>query len=323
VTSPNGNTFTAKVVGSANAPFRFADTEVQQVLEAMNRLGQMRLKPDDVAQGMVLPQETVTAPQLERLNNPKVRIGDGIFILSVQEANRIAKTETEKELIKPFYTTEQLGRYYGEKKTGRRVLYTTRAVENSSGCASIKRHLDRFQSIITSSNKPYGLHRPRDPYYFEGTKLIALRKTDVPRFTYVDFPCYVTQTFNVIKPRLTTYDLRFLAGVLNSRVSHFWFLKAGKVQGDQLQVDIEPICRIPLPSLNMSKSGDRTLHDKMVALVNRMLALHKNLAIAKVEGQKTIVQRQISHTDAEIDRLVYGLYGLTKDEIAIVENAST
>jgi len=73
----------------------------------------------------------------------------------------------------------------------------------------------------------------------------------------------------------------------------------------------------------MSKSGDRTLHDKMVALVNRMLALHKNLAIAKVEGQKTIVQRQISHTDAEIDRLVYGLYGLTKDEIAIVENAST
>jgi len=49
------------------------------------------------------------------------------------------------------------------------------------------------------------------------------------------------------------------------------------------------------------------------------LALHKQLASANSVSQKEIIQRQIDATDAEIDRLVYELYGLTEDEIAIVE----
>jgi hypothetical protein len=34
------------------------------------------------------------------------------------------------------------------------------------------------------------------------------------------------------------------------------------------------------------------------------------------------IARQIAHTDAEIDRLVYELYGLTEEEIAIVEEST-
>jgi hypothetical protein len=59
----------------------------------------------------------------------------------------------------------------------------------------------------------------------------------------------------------------------------------------------------------------------MVMLVDSMLGLHKQLAAAKSEGQKGILQRQIDATDADIDRLVYDLYGLTDEEIAIVEGA--
>jgi hypothetical protein len=35
-----------------------------------------------------------------------------------------------------------------------------------------------------------------------------------------------------------------------------------------------------------------------------------------------VLARQIEHTDAEIDRLVYELYGLSEEEIALVENAT-
>ncbi len=59
----------------------------------------------------------------------------------------------------------------------------------------------------------------------------------------------------------------------------------------------------------------------MVNLADSMLALHKQLATAKSESQKTVIQRQIDATDGEIDRLVYDLYGLTKKEIAVVEGA--
>jgi hypothetical protein len=57
----------------------------------------------------------------------------------------------------------------------------------------------------------------------------------------------------------------------------------------------------------------------MVKLVDSMLALHKQLAEARSNAQKTIIQRQIDSTDREIDRLVYELYGLTEKEVKIIE----
>ena len=57
----------------------------------------------------------------------------------------------------------------------------------------------------------------------------------------------------------------------------------------------------------------------MVALVTQMLDLNKRLQDAKLEREKTLLQRQVEATDASIDKLVYELYGLTEDEIKIVE----
>jgi hypothetical protein len=61
----------------------------------------------------------------------------------------------------------------------------------------------------------------------------------------------------------------------------------------------------------------------MVALVERMLDLHKRLAKAKAPDDKTKLQRRIDATDREIDRLVYDLYGLTEEEIGIVEGKAS
>jgi type II restriction/modification system DNA methylase subunit YeeA len=54
-------------------------------------------------------------------------------------------------------------------------------------------------------------------------------------------------------------------------------------------------------------------------LAERMLALHQQLAAAKIEHEKTARHRQIEATDRQIDALVYELYGLTEEEIKIVE----
>ena len=58
----------------------------------------------------------------------------------------------------------------------------------------------------------------------------------------------------------------------------------------------------------------------MVSLVEQMLCLHESFS----GGLRTIprlLRHQIDATDAEIDRLVYDLYGLTEEEIAVVEKA--
>lgn len=59
----------------------------------------------------------------------------------------------------------------------------------------------------------------------------------------------------------------------------------------------------------------------MVSLVQSLLDLHKQLSEAKGEHERTMLQRQIEATDRQIDALVYELYGLTEDEIRIVEEA--
>ena len=57
----------------------------------------------------------------------------------------------------------------------------------------------------------------------------------------------------------------------------------------------------------------------MVALVERLLALHKRLAAATIPADKNLYQRQIDATDRQIDALVYELYGLMVEEIRVVE----
>lgn len=63
-------------------------------------------------------------------------------------------------------------------------------------------------------------------------------------------------------------------------------------------------------------------HDRMVDYVEQMLGLHKNLAAARTDHDKTFLKRQIDATDRQIDQLVYELYRLTEEEIAIVEGAT-
>ena len=59
----------------------------------------------------------------------------------------------------------------------------------------------------------------------------------------------------------------------------------------------------------------------MVTLVTKMLDLNKQMQDATLDYDKTLPERQIDATDASIDKLVYELYGLTEEEIGIVEGS--
>lgn len=63
-------------------------------------------------------------------------------------------------------------------------------------------------------------------------------------------------------------------------------------------------------------------HDALVAHVERMLKLHTDLAAAKSPAAQTHLARDITATDRAIDQIVHQLYGLTAEEIALVEAAT-
>ncbi len=117
-------------------------------------------------------------------------------------------------------------------------------------------------------------------------------------------------------------DLYFL-GVLNSKVlSTFLKIVSTPYSGGYLALNRQYIEQLPIRTIDFSDAEDAARHEKMVGLVGRMLELHEKLAEAKIERERTVIGHQISATDKQIDNLVYELYGLTGEEIAIVEQAS-
>ena len=93
-------------------------------------------------------------------------------------------------------------------------------------------------------------------------------------------------------------------------------------QGGYFEYKPMYLSKLPIRTIDFDNPDDKAKHNKMVKLVDRMLDLYKKLTAAKVPDEKTKLQRQISTTDSQIDQLVYELYGLTNDEIAIVEKSS-
>ena len=76
---------------------------------------------------------------------------------------------------------------------------------------------------------------------------------------------------------------------------------------------------LPIPTIDFSDPTDVALHDRMVSLVDQMLSLHKQLQEARTPHEQTGLQRQIEATDGQIDALVYELYGLTEEEIRLID----
>ncbi len=69
-------------------------------------------------------------------------------------------------------------------------------------------------------------------------------------------------------------------------------------------------------------SDVKARHDKMVELVTRMMELKKQQVRAPKKqspSAKQLLDQKLAITDGQIDRLVYELYGLTEEEIGIVE----
>jgi len=116
------------------------------------------------------------------------------------------------------------------------------------------------------------------------------------------------------------YSLLYLTGLLNSNLLAWLFPHiSAPFRGGFMSANRQFLSQLPFRTINFSDATDKARHDRMVELVQRMLALHKQLAAAKTGHDKTMIQRQITATDKQIDRLVYELYDLTDEEIAIVE----
>ena len=214
-----------------------------------------------------------------------------------------------------------------DREKRQRVFHAGRRVNSSYGRYLDGVNVSRYYLGWSKEWLSYGdwIAEPRRSVPFSGARLLVRQIPGSPPYlvhgVFTDEAYYNDINSMVVFSPMKEVSLKFLLGVLNSRVISFWFQK----KFDKLQRRIFPqfkvkeLAAFPMPGIDFSTPADKARHDKMVGSVEKMLALTPKLRGATSESEKAALQNAVTTTDAEIDRLVYELYGLTEEETKIVE----
>ncbi len=116
-------------------------------------------------------------------------------------------------------------------------------------------------------------------------------------------------------------SLKYLLATLNSKILRWLFpFVSAPFRGGWLSANRQFLSQLPIRTINFSDPADKARHDRMVTLVEGMLQAKQQLAAARSDRDRTFDENKCAALDRQIDALVYQLYDLTPDEIAIVES---
>ena len=227
------------------------------------------------------------------------------FIIDDTKRRELCKDRKSLEIIKPFIRGRDISRW-AVRPIEAWLIYTYHDVDISR-YPLIKEHLRPFKGDLearATQQEWYELQQPQ----FRYSKLFAKPKVvyqDISRtyaFAYDKDGCFCGDTTFV----LPTSSLA-IVGILQSSAMKWWaHTDQGVPFGGFLRLKAQYMERCPIPKMSEQ-------HEKAISrLVDRILAAKQRDA-----------EVDVSALEREIDQLVYALYGLTPEEIKIVEGASS
>lgn len=258
-------------------------------------------------------------------------VGEGVFTLLPHELARLNVPAVEMQIVRGYYDLCDLGRYYISEEPSRAIIYGSRETwEREDAFPTLRAHLARFRAIMEERRETqqgkvpwYHLHWPRVMAVWEAPKIICVRMAERPAFVATLSAAYVPYTAIAFSPNATCpVDLHFICAILNSRLMWKWFIHHAKRRGIGLEINNDVLELAPIRIPNAANLDEKRIGDRLATLAATMLSLHKRLAAEKLPQRREQIQREIDATDRQIDALVYQLYGLTDEEIAIVESAT-
>jgi len=157
--------------------------------------------------------------------------------------------------------------------------------------------------------------RPGTSERFEQPKVLIRDTGGALEGTYDDEGFYVKDVLVVTHSTSNASLLKYLCGILNSRLMKFYY----ETSFPTLHVQRDELASLPIV-INFNDPVAKSAHDKIISLVESMLSFHKSLSSAQSPHEKERLEKQIKSADEGIDKLVYELYGLSQEDIEIVES---
>jgi type I restriction-modification system DNA methylase subunit len=261
----------------------------------------------------------------------KTGLNEAFVIDAATRVRLIAEDPRSAEVIKPFLAGRDIKRYQ-EPKSDKYLIFTKRGIDINAHPA-IKNHLMQFKKQLMPKPKDFtGAKWPgRKPgsykwyeiqdavdYYeeFEKPKILlpdialSMQATDDQNHFFCVNTAYIIPT-----------DDKYLLALLNSKLVHLFYSKlSSSIRGGYLRFIRQYVETIPIKLIDKADVSGKSLYVSLISHVTLMLQLNKELQSATLPDQKEQLKSRIGHTDDRINRMIYQLYGLTEEEVAVVEN---
>lgn len=184
--------------------------------------------------------------------------------------------------------------------------------------------IQRYQLNYKGRYVNYGsyLACPRNPHIFEVNGKILIRETGKQiTATYDNEQYYILSSlYSVFLKENLSYNLKYILGIINSNLSQFFMkqLCFDNSSGAFVKARIFHYQQLPIKTINF-KSDEKIKHNEIVKNVDLLLQLNKEKQETKLESKIEQVQNRIDYCEQKINEIVYELYGLSEEEIKIVE----
>ena len=258
----------------------------------------------NVNQGILTGADKISQKHINEYNYnyPK---GYGVYSLTEME---VESQQIERDYVKVLYKNSDVKRYFCSQDSDERIIYFSRSTDENL-IPNIIKHLFPFKSMLenrrevsTGRLRWFDLWWPRDKSIFMSEKIVCPQRSNTNTFGYTELSWFATSdVFFITKPN-TDFQLKYILAILNSKLIYFWLYNRGKRKGETLELTATPISQIPIAK---SKKEEQL---KYISIVDQILA-----------AKKGNMFEDTSALESEIDLLVYHLYGLTYDDVLIVD----
>ena len=297
------------------------------------KLSQMPVKLGDIAYifvGLQTSADTVFLfKDTQIANSPTINVRS-------KELDRIVEIETG--LLKPVVRSGEIGRYWANPSALVLFPYETKNSKSKLKTENdLKKDFPKTWNYLLSNKKllserehgkfkDSGWHQlyPKNLDTWEQPKIMLPYMITRLSAFYDESNCYfvnvTTGGFGVTTDEKFGSQ-KYITGLLNSKLLD-WFMRqvSTSFHGGYFAANKQFLVQLPIRAINFNDPAEKSAHDRIVSLVESMLALHKSLASAQSPVEKERLEKQIKSTDEGIDKLVYDLYGLSQEEIRIVES---
>ncbi len=140
------------------------------------------------------------------------------------------------------------------------------------------------------------------PNIFTSPKIVCPQRSKTNTFGYNECNWYASADVYYITNPESDYSLKYILGLLNSKLYYIWLYHKGKRKGETLELYQKPLSEIPI----IKVSGK--VQNSIVAIVDKIIAL-----------KKANCSHDTSELEQKIDFIVYEIYGLTNSEVKIID----